>query len=101
MGLSPTPIHRRSNSGELYRYGLMEQSSSYLMMMEKRQLFLRSYQFNRKGSLTERIKRSLTRVKRVFWFRLRSAHKIRKLVWSRLRYIILYRRKRRFLRVLI
>ncbi|KAF5731800.1 hypothetical protein HS088_TW18G00485 [Tripterygium wilfordii] len=87
MGLSSTPIRRR-RSNELYQE-----------MMEKRQLFLRSYQFSRKRSLTERIKRSL---KRVFWFglRLRSTHKISNFVWSRLRYLILYRRKRRFIHLL-
>ncbi|XP_039162858.1 uncharacterized protein LOC104426552 [Eucalyptus grandis] len=53
-------------------------------MMEKRQLFLRSYQFSRKRSLGERIRRSLRRVKRVVWLRLRSARRFRRLVWARL-----------------
>ncbi|XP_030540689.1 uncharacterized protein LOC115748365 [Rhodamnia argentea] len=53
-------------------------------MMEKRQLFLRSYQFSRKRSLSERIRRSLRRVKRVVWFRLRSARRFRRLVWAKL-----------------
>ncbi|KAK6233333.1 hypothetical protein SCA6_003406 [Theobroma cacao] len=75
-------------------YGYMEHN---YMIMEKRQLFLRSYQFCRKRSLAERIKRSLVRVKRVMWFRLRSAHKLRRSVLSRLRFA-LYRR-RRFIRL--
>ncbi|KAF8038656.1 hypothetical protein BT93_B1252 [Corymbia citriodora subsp. variegata] len=53
-------------------------------MMEKRQLFLRSYQFSRKRSLGERIRRSLRRVKRIVWFRLRSARRFRRLVWAKL-----------------
>ncbi|KAL0006529.1 hypothetical protein SO802_014090 [Lithocarpus litseifolius] len=67
-------------------------------MMEKRQLFLRSYQFCRKRSLSERLKGSFIRVKRVICLRLRSARRFRKLVCSRLRYGFYYRR-RRFLRL--
>ncbi|XP_010659785.1 uncharacterized protein LOC104881376 [Vitis vinifera] len=67
--------------------------------MEKRQLFLRSYQFCRKRSVADRIKTSFIRVKRVICLRLRSARKFRKLVWSRLRYAFYYKR-RRFLRLL-
>ncbi|KAM3219386.1 hypothetical protein P3L10_023917 [Capsicum annuum] len=64
--------------------------------MEKRQLFLRSYQFSRKKSASERIKKSFFRVKRVIWVKLRSATKIRKLVWLRFKYGIFgYRRRRR------
>ncbi|KAK6915761.1 hypothetical protein RJ641_020878 [Dillenia turbinata] len=66
--------------------------------VEKRQLFLRSYQFSRKRSLTERIKRSLFRVKRVVCLRLKSARKFRKLVWFRLRFF--FYRRRKFLRLL-
>ncbi|KAJ8752305.1 hypothetical protein K2173_003941 [Erythroxylum novogranatense] len=79
-------------------------NSSYghdsLMKMEKRQLFLRSYQFSRKRSVGERLKRSLVRIKRLFLIKLRSARKIRRLVWSCLRYALFYRRRRRFLRLL-
>ncbi|KAL3538409.1 hypothetical protein ACH5RR_001775 [Cinchona calisaya] len=69
--------------------------------MEKRQLFLRSYQFSRKKSMSERIKRSFFRVKRVIWVRLRSAKKIRKIVWSRLKFgfFFSFRRRRFFLRL--
>ncbi|KAI4349844.1 hypothetical protein L6164_010393 [Bauhinia variegata] len=62
-------------------------------MMEKRQLFLRSYQFSRKKSLTERIKGSLVRVKKVAWLRLRSAVKLRGLVSSRFKCGFYYRRR--------
>ncbi|OAY42475.1 uncharacterized protein LOC122724690 [Manihot esculenta] len=75
--------------------GYTEQSS---LMMEKRQLFLRSYQFCRKKSLTEKIKRYLVRVKKVMWLKLRSACKLRRLVWSRLRYSFYCRRRRNFIR---
>ncbi|KAK7853558.1 hypothetical protein CFP56_035487 [Quercus suber] len=54
--------------------------------MEKRQLFLRSYQFCRKRSLSERLKGSFIRVKRVICLRLRCARRFRKLVCSGLRY---------------
>ena len=90
VGLNP--IFRNESFG----YYIAEQN---YMMMEKRQLFLRSYQFCRKRSLSERIKGSLVRVKRVICLRLRSACRIRKLVCSRLRYGFYYRR-RRFLRLL-
>uniref|UniRef100_A0A7N0TFH3 Uncharacterized protein n=1 Tax=Kalanchoe fedtschenkoi TaxID=63787 RepID=A0A7N0TFH3_KALFE len=57
-----------------------------LTMLEKRQVFLRSYQFSRKMSVSEKMKRSLVRVKGVIWLRLRgSTRKIRKVVWSKLR----------------
>lgn len=106
--LGPTPLSRSSstsstwnellggysNSSEHYN------SSSSAVMMEKRQLFLRSYQFCRKRTLTERIKGSLIRAKKVMWLRLRSARKIRRLVWSRLRYAFYCRRRRRFLRLI-
>ncbi|PSS08438.1 Lamin tail domain-containing protein [Actinidia chinensis var. chinensis] len=66
--------------------------------MEKRQLFLRSYQFSRKKTIGERIRGSFFRVKRVIWVRLRSARKIRKILWFRLRYGLFYAaRKRKFL----
>ncbi|KAI3980907.1 hypothetical protein MKX01_025472 [Papaver californicum] len=52
--------------------------------MEKRQVFLRSYQFSRKTSFLEKIKITLLRVKRLFLLRLRSAFKIRRMIWSTL-----------------
>ncbi|XP_052193717.1 uncharacterized protein LOC127802075 [Diospyros lotus] len=71
--------------------------------MEKRQLFLRSYQFSRKKTVAERIRGSFFRVKRVIWVRFRSAVKIRKLFWFRLRHgyygFFSSSRKRRFLRL--
>ncbi|KAL2345561.1 hypothetical protein Fmac_006846 [Flemingia macrophylla] len=70
-------------------------------MMEKRQLFLRSYQFCRKKSLKERVKGSLVRVKKVLCLRLRSAKRLRRVVFSRIRIKCgFYYRKRRFSRLL-
>ncbi|XP_010070116.2 uncharacterized protein LOC104456913 [Eucalyptus grandis] len=87
--------------GSVFRSDSMEHQC---LMMEKRQLFLRSYHFSRKRSLSERIRRSFTRVKRVLCFRLRSARRLRRLVCSRLsrlRHRLCYSRRRsRFLRLL-
>ncbi|KAI4368244.1 hypothetical protein MLD38_016821 [Melastoma candidum] len=77
-GARSDPARSISRSNSL-RY--MEQTC---LMMEKRQLFLRSYQFSRKRSLPERIRRSFTKAKRVIWFKLRLAARYRKLVCSRL-----------------
>ncbi|TKY52374.1 hypothetical protein E2542_SST23896 [Spatholobus suberectus] len=66
-------------------------------MLEKRQLFLRSYQFCRKKSLTERIKGSLVRAKKIVWLRLRSACKLRRFIFfSRFKCAFYYRRRRFF-----
>ncbi|KAG4918458.1 hypothetical protein JHK85_056739 [Glycine max] len=64
-------------------------------MVEKRQLFLRSYQFCRKKSLTERIKGSLVRAKKIVWLRLRSACKLRRSFKC-----AFYYRRRRFFQLL-
>ena len=93
LGLNP--ILRSESFG----YYSGDQQNYTNTMMEKRQLFLRSYQFSRKRNFSERIKSSFIRVKRVICLRLRSARRIRKLVCSRLRYGFYYRR-RRFLRLL-
>nr|KYP71694.1 hypothetical protein KK1_010963 [Cajanus cajan] len=70
-------------------------------MMEKRQLFLRSYQFCRKKSLKERVKGSLVRVKKVLCLRLRSAKRLPRVLFSRIRIKCgFYYRKRRFSRLL-
>ncbi|XP_015570443.1 uncharacterized protein LOC8274982 [Ricinus communis] len=90
--LGPTLVGRSDSL-----LGYTEHSS---LMMEKRQLFLRSYQFCRKQSLSERMKRSLVKIKKGMWLRLRSARKLRRLVWSRLRFAFYCRRRRRFLRLL-
>ncbi|KAL9691589.1 hypothetical protein QQ045_012013 [Rhodiola kirilowii] len=50
-------------------------------MMEKRQLFLRSYQFTRKKSVAERVKGFSIKVIR---FPLKSAKKVRKIIRSAL-----------------
>ncbi|KAK9054816.1 hypothetical protein SSX86_025895 [Deinandra increscens subsp. villosa] len=57
--------------------------------VEKRQLFLRSYQFSRKQSSGQRIKRSLFRVKRLVWVKLRAA---KKMIWFRFRHGFLWKR---------
>ncbi|KAK4595182.1 hypothetical protein RGQ29_013564 [Quercus rubra] len=88
LGLNPKP---RSESFGYY-------SEQNYTMMEKRQLFLRSYQFCRRRSLSERLKGSFIRVKRVICIRLRTARRFRKLVCSGLRYGFYYRR-RKFLRL--
>ncbi|KAJ7977781.1 Lamin tail domain-containing protein [Quillaja saponaria] len=90
MGLNP--IFRSDSFG----YYSLDQSYT---MMEKRQLFLRSYQFCRKKSLTERIKGSLVRMKRVILLRLRTSRRLKKLVFSRFKCGFYYRR-RRFLHLL-
>ncbi|XP_020572441.1 uncharacterized protein LOC110019195 [Phalaenopsis equestris] len=55
--------------------------------MEKRQLFLRSYQFSRKppGGAAERLRSSTVRVGRLICFRLRAARRLPRLLWARLR----------------
>ncbi|KAI6684463.1 hypothetical protein NL676_030376 [Syzygium grande] len=78
------PAVFRTDSMESGGYGYGGGGGYSHRMMEKRQLFLRSYQFSRKRSLSERIRRSLRRVKRVVWFRLRSVRRFRRLVWARL-----------------
>nr|GMC49572.1 Lamin tail domain-containing protein [Ipomoea batatas]GME18255.1 Lamin tail domain-containing protein [Ipomoea batatas]GME19589.1 Lamin tail domain-containing protein [Ipomoea batatas]GME19590.1 Lamin tail domain-containing protein [Ipomoea batatas] len=83
---------------------LRQQVSSVQMFRdtetEKRQLFLRSYQFSRKRSVAERIKGSFFRVKRVIWIRLRSARKLRRIVWLKLKHgLFSWRRNRVFLRL--
>ncbi|XAR49210.1 hypothetical protein NMG60_11032325 [Bertholletia excelsa] len=71
--------------------------------IEKRQLFLRSYQFSRKKTVAERIRGSFFRVKRVIWVRLRSARKIRRMLWFRIRHGLFFgfsrKNQRRFLRL--
>ncbi|PWA63767.1 hypothetical protein CTI12_AA350590 [Artemisia annua] len=68
--------------------------------VEKRQLFLRSYQFSRKQSNGQKIKRSLFRVKRLIWVKLRSAKKIQKMIWFRLRHGFFHGfRRKRFIRL--
>ncbi|GAB2223982.1 hypothetical protein Droror1_Dr00004727 [Drosera rotundifolia] len=68
--------------------------------MEDRQLFLRSYQFCRKQTLGERIKRSFDRARRLVWRRMKAVGRARKVIWCRLRSAVVRRRRRlwRFLR---
>ncbi|XP_058216815.1 uncharacterized protein LOC131327688 [Rhododendron vialii] len=103
LSLSQTNAYGREPNG----YGSNIQTRNGLPVhphtdIEKRQLFvLRSYQFCRKKSFTERIKGSVFRVKRVIWIRLRSAVKFRKMLWFRLRNGGLFcgTRKKRFIRL--
>ncbi|MED6171818.1 hypothetical protein PIB30_044301 [Stylosanthes scabra] len=81
----------RSESFIGYNYYYPEQSYT---MIEKRQVFLRSYQFCRKKTLAERIKGSFVRAKKVVWLRLRSARRFRILIFSRLKCAFYYRRSR-------
>ncbi|KAK4786166.1 hypothetical protein SAY86_002855 [Trapa natans] len=64
--------------------GYYYEAASAAEKSSKRQVFLRSYQFSRKRSLSERIRRSLALVKRLVWSRLRSARKLRQFVWAKL-----------------
>ncbi|XP_057440694.1 uncharacterized protein LOC130732717 [Lotus japonicus] len=93
------PSFRRNES---FGYHPLEQHHyNYTVMMERRQRFLRSYQFSRKKSLTEKIKGSLIRVKKVLWGRLRSARRVKRLVFSMFRIKCgFYRRRRWFSRLL-
>ncbi|KAI3810594.1 hypothetical protein L1987_20215 [Smallanthus sonchifolius] len=73
---------------------------SAITEVEKRQLFLRSYQFSRKQSAGQRMKRSLFRMKRLIWVKLRSVKKIHKMIWFRLRHGFFYGvRRKRFIRL--
>ncbi|RDX75320.1 hypothetical protein CR513_44807, partial [Mucuna pruriens] len=71
-------VFRGESIGYYYYCNYPEQNNT---MLEKRQLFLRSYQFCRKKSVTERIKGSLVRAKKIVWLRLRSACKLRSFSW--------------------
>uniref|UniRef100_A0A1D1XKT4 Uncharacterized protein n=1 Tax=Anthurium amnicola TaxID=1678845 RepID=A0A1D1XKT4_9ARAE len=65
--------------------------------MEKRQVFLRSYQFSRKQTAADRIRGSLVRVRRLISVKLRAARRLRRLVWLRLRHAACVgARRRRF-----
>ncbi|XP_010455004.1 PREDICTED: uncharacterized protein LOC104736677 [Camelina sativa] len=102
--MSEKLVLRSSSSGTCdynHNYGTYG-APPYGEYLEKRQLFLRSYQFSRKQSFTEKVSRSVKRVKRVVLRRLRSARrlKLKRVVWwSRLRSAFYYRR-RRFFRLL-
>ncbi|CAH8272327.1 unnamed protein product [Arabidopsis lyrata] len=93
--MSEKLVFRSSSGGDYYG----THGAPYGEYMEKRQLFLRSYQFSRKQSFTEKVSRSVKRVKRVVLTRFRSARKLKRVVWSRLRTAFFYRR-RRFCRLL-
>ncbi|KAG6408638.1 hypothetical protein SASPL_131656 [Salvia splendens] len=69
--------------------------------LEKRQLFLRSYTFSRKQSVSDRIKTSYFRVKKAISVRFRSARRLRKKIWFKLKNGLFFstRRRRLFLRL--
>ncbi|XP_072975806.1 uncharacterized protein [Typha angustifolia] len=69
-----------------------EYMTQWEQQMERRQLFLRSYQFSRKLTAGERVRRSLVRVRRLVWIRMR---KLPRLVWSRLSSSLWARGRRR------
>ncbi|CAN6467496.1 unnamed protein product [Victoria cruziana] len=85
VSIPSMPIFRPdfAYSDHCYHY-----SSSYF---EKRQAFLRSYQFSRKKGIAERIRLSLARAKRVVWRKLRSFRRVRRTMWLRLRNVVVGR----------
>ncbi|PIN25601.1 hypothetical protein CDL12_01651 [Handroanthus impetiginosus] len=88
-----------SRDGPTYTY--MFRNEMGYTELEKRQLFLRSYQFSRKQSVAEKIKKCFFRVKRVIWARFRSLKKLRKILWLNLKNGLFFttRRRRLFLRL--
>ncbi|CAL9047581.1 unnamed protein product [Musa banksii] len=56
--------------------------------MERRQLFLRSYHFSRRQGPRERVRRTLLRVRRLVWARLRAARRLPRLLWAKLRAVL-------------
>ncbi|CAJ2631805.1 unnamed protein product [Trifolium pratense] len=75
MMMTTNPLFRSDSFGYYYPH----EQHNYTTIMEKRQLFLRSYQFTRKKTFSERIKGSFVRVHKVA---LRSARKLRRLEFS-------------------
>ncbi|RWR94474.1 hypothetical protein CKAN_02377000 [Cinnamomum micranthum f. kanehirae] len=73
----------------MFRSEMVLWDNSY---MEKRQLFLRSYNLSRKKSAMERLKLSLIRVRRVVWLKLR---RLRRFIWSRFKHGYNYGGRRR------
>ncbi|XP_047983156.1 uncharacterized protein LOC125223888 [Salvia hispanica] len=69
--------------------------------LEKRQLFLRSYTFSRKQSVSDRIKTSFFRVKKAISVRFRTARRLRRKIWFKLKNGLFFstRRRRLFLRL--
>ncbi|KAL1534969.1 hypothetical protein AAHA92_31080 [Salvia divinorum] len=69
--------------------------------LEKRQLFLRSYTFSRKQSVADRIKTSFFRVRKAISVRFRTARRLRKTIWFKLKNGLFFssRRRRFFLRL--
>lgn len=74
MNMSINPLFRSDSFGYYSHYCCNPHEQQNYTLMEKRQLFLRSYQFTRKRSFSDRMKRCLIRVKRVA---LRSGRKLK------------------------
>jgi hypothetical protein len=74
MNMTTNPLFRSDSFG-YYSHCYPHEQHNYTMM-EKRQLFLRSYQFSRNKTFSERIKGSFVHVA------LRSARKLRRLEFS-------------------
>ncbi|RRT40983.1 hypothetical protein B296_00058153 [Ensete ventricosum] len=62
-----------------------EQQGEFL---ERRQLFLRSYHFSRRQGPRQRVRRTLLRVRRLVWARLRAARRLPRLLWAKLRAVL-------------
>ncbi|KAL4199143.1 hypothetical protein AMTRI_Chr03g143420 [Amborella trichopoda] len=80
------PTTRRKNShgssllmGEDREFGFSDHS-----YFEKRQLFLRSYQFQRKKCVRKRMGFWLVGLKRLIWVKLTLIRRFKRLVWRRL-----------------
>ncbi|CAA7400180.1 unnamed protein product [Spirodela intermedia] len=84
----PSVFLRRDLSSSVFDNGFIE----------KRQLFLRSYQFTRKRSSAARIGDSVLRARRLVWVKLRA---VRRFLWLHLRRLFTAgcRRHRRFHRM--
>ncbi|KAG2316604.1 hypothetical protein Bca52824_019726 [Brassica carinata] len=77
--MSEKLVFRSSTCGDCYYHGNYGRGA-YGEYLEKRQLFLRSYQFSRKQSFAEKVTRSKRRVKKFVWTRLRSARRLKRML---------------------
>jgi len=77
--MNTNPLFRSDSFGYYSNYCCYPHEQQNYTLMEKRQLFLRSYQFSRKKSFSERIKGSFVRLRKVA---VQSARKLRRLKFS-------------------
>ncbi|WJX79961.1 hypothetical protein P8452_63024 [Trifolium repens] len=75
MNMTTNPLFSSDSLGYYSQSHCYPHEQHNYTMMEKRQLFLRSYQFSRNKTFSERIKGSFVRVHKVA---LRSARKLRR-----------------------